>query len=94
MADICHKIPSQRFRFVKFPFRQFQCIRKLSDLHRSFPDKHSLIIACCHLLCAFIQMSERTCKILCMAGLPFILETPNDDAGYAQEIAWLRAAQK
>lgn len=29
-----------------------------------------------------------------LAGLPFILETPNDDAGYAQEIAWLRAAQK
>lgn len=25
---------------------------------------------------------------------PFILETPNDDAGYAQEIAWLRSAQK
>ena len=29
-----------------------------------------------------------------LAGLPFILETPNDDTGYAQEIAWLRAAQK
>ena len=29
-----------------------------------------------------------------LAELPFILETPNDDAGYAQEIAWLRAAQK
>ena len=29
-----------------------------------------------------------------LSGLPFILETPNDDAGYAQEIAWLRAAQK
>ena len=29
-----------------------------------------------------------------LAALPFILETPNDDAGYAQEIAWLRAAQK
>ena len=29
-----------------------------------------------------------------LAGLPFILETPNDAAGYAQEIAWLRAAQK
>ena len=29
-----------------------------------------------------------------LAGLPFILETPNDDAGYAQEIAWLHAAQK
>ena len=28
-----------------------------------------------------------------LAGLPFILETPNDDAGYAQEISWLRAAQ-
>ena len=29
-----------------------------------------------------------------LAPLPFILETPNDDAGYAQEIAWLRSAQK
>ena len=29
-----------------------------------------------------------------LAALPFILETPNDDAGYAQEIAWLHAAQK
>ena len=29
-----------------------------------------------------------------LAALPFILETPNDDAGYAQEIAWLRVAQK
>ena len=26
-------------------------------------------------------------------GLPFILETPNDDAGYAQEIALLRELQ-
>ena len=25
-----------------------------------------------------------------LAGLPFILETPNDDAGYAAEIAWLK----
>ena len=25
-----------------------------------------------------------------LAGRPFILETPNDDAGYAAEIAWLR----
>ncbi|MBR6114637.1 MAG: deoxyribonuclease IV [Oscillospiraceae bacterium] len=27
-----------------------------------------------------------------LSGLPFILETPNDDRGYADEIAWLRAA--
>ncbi len=25
-----------------------------------------------------------------LQGLPFILETPNDDAGYAREIAWVR----
>ena len=25
-----------------------------------------------------------------LAGRPFILETPNDDAGYAAEIAWVR----
>ena len=32
-------------------------------------------------------------RIVChkaLAGRPFILETPNDDAGYAAEIAWLR----
>ena len=27
-----------------------------------------------------------------LQGRPFILETPNDDAGYAAEIAWVRAA--
>ena len=27
-----------------------------------------------------------------LQGLPFILETPNDEAGYAREIAWVRAA--
>ncbi len=27
-----------------------------------------------------------------LAGRPFILETPNDDAGYASEIAWVREA--
>ena len=39
---------------------------------------------------------EALVRIVChkaLAGRPFILETPNDDAGYAQEIAWLRAAQ-
>ena len=25
--------------------------------------------------------------------VPFILETPNDEAGYAREIAWVRAVQ-
>lgn len=28
------------------------------------------------------------------AGKPFILETPNDDAGYAKEIAWVRSVMK
>jgi deoxyribonuclease-4 len=29
-----------------------------------------------------------------LQGKPFILETPNDDAGYAQEIAWVRSVMK
>ena len=32
-------------------------------------------------------------SILCIynRGKPFILETPNDDAGYAEEIKWVRS---
>ena len=36
---------------------------------------------------------EALVRIVChkaLAGRPFILETPNEDAGYAAEIAWLR----
>ena len=36
---------------------------------------------------------EALVRIVCheaLAGRPFILETPNDDTGYAAEIAWLR----
>lgn len=36
---------------------------------------------------------EALVRVLCheaVAGRPFILETPNDDAGYADEIRWLR----
>ena len=36
---------------------------------------------------------EALARIVCheaLAGRPIILETPNDDAGYAAEIAWLR----
>lgn len=29
-----------------------------------------------------------------LQGKPFILETPNDDAGYAKEIAWVRSVNK
>ncbi len=29
-----------------------------------------------------------------LSGLPFVLETPNDDAGYAEEIAMLRCGRK
>ena len=29
-----------------------------------------------------------------LQGKPFILETPNDDAGYANEIAWVRSVMK
>ena len=37
--------------------------------------------------------AEALSRIVChpaLAGRPFILETPNDDAGYAAEIRWLR----
>ena len=36
---------------------------------------------------------EALVRIVCheaLAGRPFILETPNDDTGYAAEIVWLR----
>ena len=33
---------------------------------------------------------ERIKKNPRVQGLPFILETPNDDAGYAKEIAFLK----
>ena len=36
---------------------------------------------------------EALARVFChpvLAGRPFILETPNEDAGYAAEIAWLR----
>lgn len=29
-----------------------------------------------------------------LQGMPFILETPNDDAGYAKEIAWVRSVME
>ena len=40
---------------------------------------------------------ETIARIVChpaLAGLPFILETPNDEAGYAQEIALLRELRR
>lgn len=30
----------------------------------------------------------------CLQGKPFILETPNDDAGYAKEIEWVRSVME
>ena len=38
---------------------------------------------------------ETILRLVCheaLQGRPFILETPNDDAGYAAEIAWVRDA--
>ena len=40
-----------------------------------------------------VMQPETLQRVLChpaLAGRPFILETPNDDAGYAAEIAWVR----
>ena len=40
---------------------------------------------------------EALLRVAChpaLAGRPFILETPNDDAGYADEIAWVRFARE
>ncbi len=41
-----------------------------------------------------VMPPEALVRFICheaVRGRPFILETPNDDAGYAVEIAWLRA---
>lgn len=40
-----------------------------------------------------VMKPETLARVLChpaLTGRPFILETPNDDAGYAAEIAWVR----
>ena len=40
-----------------------------------------------------VMKPETLAGVLChpaLSGRPFILETPNDDAGYAAEIAWVR----
>jgi deoxyribonuclease-4 len=40
-----------------------------------------------------VMKPETLGRVIChpaLAGRPFILETPNDDAGYAAEIAWVR----
>ena len=44
------------------------------------------------LLCGSMQPEtlRRVLRHPALAGRPFILETPNDDAGYAAEIAWVR----
>jgi len=42
-----------------------------------------------------VMAPETILRLVCheaVQGRPFILETPNDDAGYAGEIAWVRAA--
>ena len=41
-----------------------------------------------------VMPAEALSRIVChdaLAGRPFILETPNDEAGYAAEISWLRS---
>ena len=52
-------------------------------------DRHAKLLDGCIPPEALVRVTRHPA----LAGLPFILETPNDDAGYAQEIAWLRAAQ-
>lgn len=37
---------------------------------------------------------ERVVRHPKLQGLPFILETPNDDPGYAKEIAWVRSVME
>lgn len=56
----------------------------------SHKDRHAKLLNGCIPPEALVRVTRHPA----LAGLPFILETPNDDAGYAQEIAWLRAAQK
>ena len=56
----------------------------------SHKDRHAKLLDGCIPPEALVRVTRHPA----LAGLPFILETPNDDAGYAQEIAWLRAAQK
>ena len=56
----------------------------------SHKDRHAKLLDGCIPPEALVRVTRHPA----LAELPFILETPNDDAGYAQEIAWLRAAQK
>lgn len=41
-----------------------------------------------------LEALERIVRHPKLQGLPFILETPNDDAGYAKEIAWVRSVME
>ena len=53
----------------------------------SHKDRHAKILE-------GVMPPEALVRFICheaVHGRPFILETPNDDAGYAAEIAWLRA---
>lgn len=59
------------------------------NLCGSHKDRHAKLLDGCISPEALVRVTRHPA----LAGLPFILETPNDDAGYAQEIAWLRAAQ-
>ena len=56
----------------------------------SHKDRHAKLLDGCIPPEALVRVTQHPA----LAALPFILETPNDDAGYAQEIAWLHAAQK
>ena len=55
----------------------------------SHKDRHAKLLDGCIPPEALVRVTRHPA----LAGLPFILEPPNDDAGYAQEIAWLREAQ-
>lgn len=41
-----------------------------------------------------LEVLEKVVTHPLLQGKPFILETPNDDAGYAKEIAWVRSVMK
>ena len=44
--------------------------------------------------CIGLDALEKVVTHPLLQGKPFILETPNDDAGYAKEIAWVRSVMK
>ena len=54
----------------------------LGLIHGEYKPKHALVFAAAYLVTMIPAL---------LAGRPFILETPNDDAGYAREIAMIKS---